>query len=107
LVAAAVVGTMYWWRRERAIRRELHRARMGLLALRADCAEAELLRLRTQIEPHFLFNTIATIVQMYQTDRAAAGRTLARLIDYMSAARAHMQRQEAELGDELALIAGY
>ena len=107
LVAAAVVGTMYWWRRERAIRRELHRARMGLLALRADCAEAELLRLRTQIEPHFLFNTIATIVQMYQTDRAAAGRTLARLIDYMSAARAHMQRRETLLDEELALTEGY
>lgn len=107
LIAAAVVGAMYWWRREMVIRQELHRTRMGLLALKADCADAELLRLRTQIEPHFLFNTMATIVQMYQTDRAAAGRTLARLIDYMSAARAHMQRKEAVLGDELALTEGY
>ena len=107
LKAAAVVGAMYWWRRETVIRQELHRTRMGLLALKADCADAELLRLRTQIEPHFLFNTMATIVQMYQTDGPAAGRTLARLIDYMSAARAHMQRQEAALGDELALTEGY
>ena len=44
---------------------------------------------------------------MYQTDMTAAGRTLARLIDYMSAARAHMERQEAVLGDELALTEGY
>ena len=107
LAAAAVVGAMYWWRRETVIRQELHRTRMGLLALRADCADAELLRLRTQIEPHFLFNTMATIVQMYKTDRAAAGRTLARLIDYMSAARVHMQRQEAALDEELALTEGY
>ena len=107
LVAAGVVGAMYWWRRETVIRQELHRTRMGLLALRTDCAEAELLRLRTQIEPHFLFNTIATIVQMYQTDRAAAARTLARLIDYMGAARVHMQRQEALLEEELAVTEGY
>jgi sensor histidine kinase YesM len=107
LMAAAVVGAMYWWRRETVIRQEVHRTRMGLLALKTDCADAEMLRLRTQIEPHFLFNTMATIVQMYQTDRAAAARTLARLIDYMSAARAHMQRQEAVLGDELALTEGY
>ena len=107
LMAAAVVGAMYWWRRETVIREELHRTRMGLLALKADCADSELLRLRTQIEPHFLFNTMATIVQMYQTDGPAAGRTLARLIDYMSAARAHMQRQEAVLGDEVALTEGY
>ena len=107
LGAASIVGAMYWWRRGTVIRQELHRTRMGLLALKADRAEAELLRLRTQIEPHFLFNTMATIVQMYQTDLAAAGRTLARLIDYMSAARAHMQRQEAVLGEELALTEGY
>jgi hypothetical protein len=107
LGAAAVVGAMYWWRRETVVRQELHRTRLGLLALRADCAEAELLRLRTQIEPHFLFNTMATIVQMFRTDRAGAGRTLARLIDYMSAARAHMQRPEAVLEEELALTEGY
>src|SRR5439155_23838129 len=92
LAATAIVGAMYWSRREKILRQELHRTRMGLLALRGDCAEAELLRLRTQIEPHFLFNTMATIVQMYQTDRAAADRTLARLVDYMSAARVHMER---------------
>jgi sensor histidine kinase YesM len=107
LIAAAVVGAMYWWRRETVIRQELHRARMGLLALKADCADAEMLRLRTQIEPHFLFNTMATIVQMVRTGRADADRTLARLIDYMSAARAHMRRREAILGDELALTEGY
>ena len=107
LRAAAVVGAMYWWRRETVIRQELHRTRMGLLASKAGRAEAELLRLRAQIEPHFLFNTMATIVQMYQTDRAGAGRTLARLIDYMGAARVHMQRQEAVLEEELALTEGY
>jgi signal transduction histidine kinase len=107
LAAAACVGAMYWWRRETVVRRELHRTRMGLLELRADCADAELLRLRTQIEPHFLFNTMATIVHMYRTDRGAARRTLARLIDYMSAARVHMQRQEAVLDEELALTEGY
>jgi len=107
VVATAVVGAMYWWQRETVIRQVLHRTRMGLLALKADCADAELLRLRTQIEPHFLFNTMATIVQMYQTDGHAAGRTLARLIDYMSAARAHMQRPEVVLGEELDLTEGY
>jgi sensor histidine kinase YesM len=107
LFVVSVVGALYWWRRETVIRQELHRTRMGLLALKADCAEAELLRLRTQIEPHFLFNTMATIVQMYRTDRAGAARTLARLIDYMSAARVHMQCQEAVLGEELALTEGY
>jgi signal transduction histidine kinase len=107
LGAASIVGAMYWLRRGSLIRHELHRTRLGLLALQADRAEAELMRLRTQIEPHFLFNTVATVVQLVRTDPVAAHRTLARLIDYMSASRAHMRREETTLAEELRLTEWY
>ena len=107
LGAASIIGAMYWLRRGSAIRQELHRTRLGLLALEADRAEAELMRLRTQIEPHFLFNTVATVVQLVRTDPVAARRTLARLIDYMSASRAHMRHEETSLAEELRLTEGY
>ena len=107
LGAASIIGAMYWLRRGSAIRQELHQTRLGLLALQADRAEAELMRLRTQIEPHFLFNTVATVVQLVRTDPVAARRTLARLIDYMSASRAHMRHEETTLADELRLTEGY
>ena len=107
LGAASIVGAMYWLRRGSVIRQELHRTRLGLLALQADRAEAELMRLRTQIEPHFLFNTVATVVQLVRTDPVAAHRTLARLIDYMSASRAHMRHEETTLAEELRLTEGY
>jgi signal transduction histidine kinase len=107
LGAASIVGAMYWWRRGSVIRQELHWTRVGLLALQADRAEAELMRLRTQIEPHFLFNTVATVVQLVRNDPAAAHRTLARLIDYMSASRAHMRSEETTLAEELRLTEGY
>jgi len=107
LGAASIVGAMYWLRLGSAIRHDLHRTRLGLLALQADRAEAELMRLRTQIEPHFLFNTVATVVQLVRIDPVAAHRTLARLIDYMSASRAHMRREETTLAEELRLVEGY
>jgi len=107
LGAASIIGAMYWLRRGSLIRHELHRTRLGLLALQADRAEAELMRLRTQIEPHFLFNTVATVVQLVRTDSVTARRTLARLIDYMSASRAHMRREETTLAEELRLTEGY
>jgi signal transduction histidine kinase len=106
-VVGAVAGAMYWWRRAALIREELHRTHIELLATKADHADAELLRLRTQIEPHFLFNTIANILQMVRTDAATADRALARLIDYMDASHAHMRRHEASLADELVLAEGY
>ena len=107
LGAASIIGAMYWLRRGSAIRQELHQTRLGLLALQADRAEAELMRLRTQIEPHFLFNTVATVVQLVRSDPVAARRTLARLIEYMSASRAHMRREETTLAEELRLTEGY
>jgi signal transduction histidine kinase len=107
LGAASIVGAMYWLRRGSVIRQELHRTRLGLLALQADRGEAELMRLRTQVEPHFLFNTVATVVQLVRTDPVAARRTLARLIDYMSASRAHMRCEETTLAEELRLTEGY
>jgi signal transduction histidine kinase len=107
LWAAFIVAAMHWWRRRKLIQQELHRTRIGLLAMKADRADAEMLRLRTQIEPHFLFNTIGNIVQMYQTDVGAGRRTLARLIDYMDTSHAHMRRQQALLEEELALTEGY
>jgi len=107
LGAASIIGAMYWLRRGSVIRQDLHQTRLGLLALQADRAEAELMRLRTQIEPHFLFNTVATVVQLVRTDPATAHRTLARLIEYMSASRAHMRREETTVAEELRLTEGY
>jgi len=107
LAAIGIVYAMYWWRRDTTIQQELHRTRVGLLKLKADRADAELLRLRAQIEPHFLFNTLATIMQLYQSDTAAANRTLALLIDYMNASRVHMRHHETVMAQELALAEGY
>jgi sensor histidine kinase YesM len=98
---------MYWWYRGTLIRNELHRTQVDLLATKADHADAELMRLRAQIEPNFLFNTIANIVQMGRTDAATADRALERLIDYMDASHAHMRRYKAALADELVLTEGY
>ncbi len=107
IMATCIVAALYWWRRSSAIEHELHRSRIGLLALQADRADAELLRLRTQIEPHFLFNTLATILQMYRGDVPGARRTLAGLVDYLDVSRVHMRRAETTLHDELALVEGY
>ncbi|HKX44980.1 MAG TPA: histidine kinase [Burkholderiaceae bacterium] len=107
IASTAVVYAMYSWRRDVAARQELHRTQVALLALKTDRAEAELLRLRAQIEPHFLFNTLATIMQLYESDAAAASRTLALLIDYMDTSHTHMRQQETALRQELALAEGY
>jgi signal transduction histidine kinase len=107
ITSSLVVGALCWWRRNKLAQQDLHRSRIGLQAMKVGRAEAELLRLRAQIEPHFLFNTMATIVELYRTDAREGNRTLARLIDYLTAARGYMRQNEATLTQELGLAEGY
>ena len=70
-------------------------------------AEARLRALQTQIEPHFLYNTLANVVGLIDTQPAQARRMLERFIDYLRASLATSRADSATLGAELELIAAY
>ena len=64
-------------------------------------AEARLQMLEAQIEPHFLFNTLAHVKRLYQTDYAAGARMLSNLKDYLAVALPRMRATDSTLGREL------
>lgn len=68
---------------------------------------AELAMVEAQIEPHFLFNTLAHVKRQYRLDAATADQTLTALIDYLDSAIPALQRADWRVGDELALIQVY
>lgn len=70
-------------------------------------AEARLRSLQTQIEPHFLYNTLANVVGLIDTDPAQARRMLERFIDFLRASLAASRADSATLGAELDLTAAY
>lgn len=81
--------------------RQLREREMGRLA-----TEAELRALRSQVNPHFLFNALTTIGYLIQTSPARAFNTLMRLTALLRA----VLRSEGEfttLGRELELIEAY
>jgi LytS/YehU family sensor histidine kinase len=94
-VAAGIVGTWFFWSRHRAA--ELERARI----------EAQLKLLQAQIEPHFLFNTLANLDALIATDPPRARAMLRHLNDYLRAALAAARRDRNTLADEFALLRGY
>ena len=69
-------------------------------------AEARLQVLEAQIEPHFLFNTLAHVRRLYETDPAAGARMLHNLAGYLASALPQM-RTAATLGHELDHITAY
>jgi signal transduction histidine kinase len=69
--------------------------------------EAHLKLLQAQIEPHFLFNTLANVSSLIETDAALARRLLERLIDWLRIALARARSDKATLDDELDMLENY
>jgi hypothetical protein len=70
-------------------------------------AEARLQMLEAQIEPHFLFNTLAHVKWLYDTDRVTGARMLLNLKDYLAIALPQMRETESTLGREIAHVTSY
>ncbi|RNF29921.1 hypothetical protein NM04_15395 [Massilia aurea] len=70
-------------------------------------AEAQLRALQAQIEPHFLYNTLANVVSLIDGQPIDAKRMLERFIDYLRASLAASRAGSATLGAELDLAASY
>ncbi|MEC5387457.1 histidine kinase [Uliginosibacterium sp. H3] len=68
---------------------------------------AELRLLQAQIEPHFLFNTLANLHSLIGRDDALAKQLLEQLNDYLRASLVHSRARQATLGDEMDMLTAY
>lgn len=75
--------------------------------LRARLSEAQLEALRSQIHPHFLFNTLHGISTLMHRDVDAADTMLTRLSDLLRLTIQHRGQNEISLREELALVGQY
>ena len=69
--------------------------------LEKNVLEAQLALMQAQVEPHFLFNTLANVQHLVQTDPAKASHTLDSLIQYLRAALPQMREGATNLGREV------
>ena len=75
--------------------------------LKALLAEARLRALKTQLHPHFLFNTLHSINSLVAEDPAGAGRMIARLGDFLRLTLEHSEQQFVTLGEEIEFLRCY
>ncbi len=88
--------------RSRELQFELERSRLEKQAL-----DARLALLQAQIEPHFLFNTLANVQALVETGSPRAAPVLASLIAYLRAALPRLHDGPATLAQELGLVRAY
>ena len=76
-------------------------------ALRRQVAEAQLQTLQAQVEPHFLFNTLAAVEHLTETDPPRATAMLQHLIAFLRGSLPDMREQNTTLGREVDLCKSY
>jgi len=69
--------------------------------------EAQLRLLQGQIEPHFLFNTLANVQALIDTDVPRARQMLESFTDYLRSSLGTLRAERATLGSELGLAEAY
>lgn len=100
----AIVGAGYALDSDRNFRRQQLRAS----ELRTQLARAELATLRAQLHPHFLFNTLNTVVALVQSEQpTTAVRVLTNLSDILRRVLEQAPAQEIPLRDELDFVHAY
>lgn len=107
VVALAVVAVHALWRRDRAEREALQLESLRQAELEEQLVRARVGALQSQIEPHFLFNTLGTVRRLQRVDPSPGGRLLAQFLDYLERMLAMHGRVTVTLGDEMDLVGGY
>jgi LytS/YehU family sensor histidine kinase len=93
--------------RDESVGQALHDEAERQLDLDRRMSEAQLRVLQSQIEPHFLFNSLAHVRRLYQTDPSSGRAMMWHLSRYLSATQSAMRESSIALGQELDLAAAY
>jgi len=91
----------------REMDRRLHRARLARVEIDRQMAESRLQLLQAQIEPHFLFNSLASVKRLYESGPGGGRELLRNLGDYLRVASRSGRQREVRLGDEIVLARSF
>ncbi|HET9577970.1 MAG TPA: histidine kinase, partial [Usitatibacter sp.] len=88
--------------RNQALAFELERSELERKAL-----DSRLRLLQAQVEPHFLFNTLANVRELVDSGSPQASAVLDSLIAYLRAAVPRLQDRDTTMGQEVELVRAY
>jgi LytS/YehU family sensor histidine kinase len=106
-VGGLLTSILFFETRERAARRRLHAERLARIEIDKQMAEARLQLLQAQIEPHFLFNSLASVKRLYETQPGEGRSLLRNLGAYLRTAISRARLRHAPLGEEFALAESF
>ena len=108
LVISLVLSLIFFWRERHALAQaQLQAERLRSERIEREAVFANLRALQAQIEPHFLFNTLANVTSLVDPDPAKAKHMLESFIRFQRASLNATRNESTTLADEAELIAAY
>jgi sensor histidine kinase YesM len=93
--------------RDAFVREQAHAFDLERSEFERRVSDARLRLLQAQVEPHFLFNTLANVQALVDAGSPQASKVLASLIAYLRAAVPRMQSQSTTLQSEVEMVRAY
>ncbi|HUP28770.1 MAG TPA: histidine kinase, partial [Usitatibacter sp.] len=108
LFILTVVAKFFIDRSRAALRMaELKRKEAEYSRMSQQVTEAKLSALQAQVEPHFLYNTLASVQALTEVDPAQANAMTGHLIQYLRNALPKMRESVSTVGQEVELVRAY
>ncbi|RTL16872.1 MAG: sensor histidine kinase [Burkholderiales bacterium] len=111
VLASAVIKAMYKGRIQAEVKAAQAAETAEAESLKRQVVEARMAAMQAQVEPHFLFNTLASIDHLIEVDPPTASKMQRNLIALLRASMPTMREANAtatrDLGRELAVIRPY
>lgn len=104
ITAALFLWAFCYYRTASRTRDGLLQAQIAASTVETELQRARLQLLRAQIEPHFLFNTLANVSSLARIERGAAVQLMDHLMQYFAAALPRLRQEETALADEMQLV---
>lgn len=111
IIASAIIKITYKGRMQAEVKAAQATETAEAESLKRQVVEARMAAMQAQVEPHFLFNTLASIDHLIETDPSRASQMQKNLIALLRASMPTMREANAsgvrDLGRELAVIRPY
>ena len=107
IISATLAAIFFARERQAKAEAEFQRGRARVEAAEKQIRVAQLQLLEAQIEPHFLYNTLANVISLIDAEPATAKHMIERLIDYLRRAAVISDGADATLGHQVDLLRAY
>jgi len=107
IVAGIIVKVVLGGKKKAETRAKVATATAAEESLKRQLVEAQLKMMQAQVEPHFLFNTLASVDYLIETDPGTASKMQKNLIQYLRAALPQMREGSTTLGKEVQLCRAF